>query len=149
MEFDAKAVLHEYLQSGREVMLWKLEGLSEYDKRRPLVPTATNLLGLVRHVASSETGDMANPDGSTAHTACLEGPLLVREVTARRVPVQSRGGKGDDDLLHAGAAPGFEHAEQRREAPPVLDRWGVMAVEQGEVVDRHRAAQRDQLGELG
>ena len=56
MKFDPKAVLHEYIQSGREVMLWKLEGLSEYDMRRPLVPTATNLLGLVRHVACTETG---------------------------------------------------------------------------------------------
>jgi hypothetical protein len=56
VEFDPKADLHEYLQSGREVMLWKLEGLSEYDTRRPLVPTGTNLLGLVRHVASIETG---------------------------------------------------------------------------------------------
>ena len=56
VEFDPKADLHEYLQSGREVMLWKLDGLSEYDTRRPLVPTGTNLLGLVRHVASIETG---------------------------------------------------------------------------------------------
>ena len=37
-------------------MLWKLDGLSEYDIRRPLVPTGTNLLGLVQHVASVETG---------------------------------------------------------------------------------------------
>jgi uncharacterized damage-inducible protein DinB len=37
-------------------MLWKVDGLSEYDARRPLVPTGTNLLGLVRHVASVETG---------------------------------------------------------------------------------------------
>ena len=56
MAFDPKAHLHEYLQSGREVMLWKLDGLSEYDARRPLVPTGTNVLGLVRHVASIETG---------------------------------------------------------------------------------------------
>jgi uncharacterized damage-inducible protein DinB len=54
--FDPKADLHEYLQSGREVLLWKLDGLSEYDIRRPMVPTGTNLLGLVRHVASIETG---------------------------------------------------------------------------------------------
>lgn len=54
--FDPKAHLHEYLQTGREVMLWKLDGLTEYDMRRPLVPTGTNLLGLVRHVASTETG---------------------------------------------------------------------------------------------
>ena len=53
---DPKAQLHEYLRTGREVMLWKLGGLTEYDMRRPLVPTGTNLLGLLRHVASTETG---------------------------------------------------------------------------------------------
>ncbi len=37
-------------------MLWKLERLSEYDVRRPMVPTGTNLLGLVKHVASMEAG---------------------------------------------------------------------------------------------
>jgi hypothetical protein len=52
--FDAKADLHRYLQSAREVLLWKLDGLSEYDIRRPLTPTGTNLLGMVKHVASFE-----------------------------------------------------------------------------------------------
>lgn len=37
-------------------MVWKLEGLSDYDIRRPLVPTGTNLLGLVKHLASVEFG---------------------------------------------------------------------------------------------
>jgi len=46
---DPKTDLHRYLRTGREALLWKLEGLSEYDVRRPLVPTATNLLGLVKH----------------------------------------------------------------------------------------------------
>ena len=36
--------------------MWKLEGLSEYDSRRPMTPTGTNLLGLVKHVASVELG---------------------------------------------------------------------------------------------
>lgn len=31
--------------------MWKLEGLSEYDIRRPLTSTGTNLLGLVKHTA--------------------------------------------------------------------------------------------------
>jgi len=53
---DPKADLHEYLRTGRDVLLWKLDGLAEYDMRRSLVPTGTNLLGLVRHVASTETG---------------------------------------------------------------------------------------------
>jgi hypothetical protein len=51
---DAKADLHRYLQDAREVLLWKLDGLSEYNIRRPLTPTGTNLLGIVKHVASVE-----------------------------------------------------------------------------------------------
>lgn len=46
--------LHDYLQQGREALLWKLEGVSEYDARRPLVATGTNLLGLVKHTAGTE-----------------------------------------------------------------------------------------------
>jgi uncharacterized damage-inducible protein DinB len=53
---DAKADLRRYLQIARDALLWKLEGLSEYDARRPLVPTGTNLLGLVKHVAGVEAG---------------------------------------------------------------------------------------------
>lgn len=55
-EYDPKPDLHRYLRVARETLLWKLEGLSEYDVRRPLTPTGTNLLGLVKHVASVEAG---------------------------------------------------------------------------------------------
>ncbi|MFG2937723.1 DinB family protein [Streptomyces sp. NPDC048282] len=51
---DFKADLQTYLQDARDVLLWKLEGLSEYDIRRPLTPTGTNLLGLVKHLAGAE-----------------------------------------------------------------------------------------------
>lgn len=50
----AKAELHRYLQEGRDAILWKLEGLSDYDLRRPLTATGTNLLGLVKHLAGIE-----------------------------------------------------------------------------------------------
>jgi uncharacterized damage-inducible protein DinB len=53
---DAKSDLRRYLQIAREALVWKLDGLSEYDVRRPMVPTGTNLLGLVKHVASVEAG---------------------------------------------------------------------------------------------
>ncbi|HLS13795.1 MAG TPA: DinB family protein [Beutenbergiaceae bacterium] len=56
MNPSAKADLHRYLQSGRNAVLWKLDGVSEYDVRRPLTPTGTNLLGLVKHLASLELG---------------------------------------------------------------------------------------------
>jgi Protein of unknown function (DUF664) len=55
-ESDPKADLRRYLQDAREALLWKLDGLSEYDVRRPLVPTGTNLLGLVKHVTGVEMG---------------------------------------------------------------------------------------------
>jgi len=53
---NPKADLHRHLQTGREALLWKLDGLSAYDIRRPLTPTGTNLLGVVKHVASVELG---------------------------------------------------------------------------------------------
>src|SRR2546421_8222291 len=53
---DPKSVLHRYLQEGRDALLWKLDGLSEYDARRPMVPSGTNLLGLVKHLANVELG---------------------------------------------------------------------------------------------
>lgn len=53
---DPKGNLHRYLRSGRDAVLWKLDGLPEYDVRRPMVPTGTNLLGLVKHLAAVEAG---------------------------------------------------------------------------------------------
>jgi hypothetical protein len=53
---DAKAALRLYLQDGREALVWKMDGLDEYSVRRPMVPTGTNLLGIVKHVASVEAG---------------------------------------------------------------------------------------------
>lgn len=55
-EPSVKADLQRYLQTGRDALLWKLDGLSDRDARRPLTPTGTNLLGLVKHVASVEAG---------------------------------------------------------------------------------------------
>lgn len=46
--------LHEYLRESREAVIWKAEGLSEYDQRRPLTSTGSNLLGLVKHLSIVE-----------------------------------------------------------------------------------------------
>ncbi|CAM5363009.1 DinB family protein [Streptomyces diastaticus] len=55
-EHSDKADLVRYLQESRDALLWKLDGLSEYDARRPLTPTGTNLLGLVKHLTGVELG---------------------------------------------------------------------------------------------
>jgi uncharacterized damage-inducible protein DinB len=51
---DAKDDLHAALKKGRAALFWKLDGLGEYDLRRPLTPTGTNLLGVLKHVATME-----------------------------------------------------------------------------------------------
>ncbi len=51
-----KADLRRYLQAARDALAWKLDGLSEYQIRRPMTATGTSLLGLVKHMAGVEFG---------------------------------------------------------------------------------------------
>ena len=51
-----KESLHASLDRHRDVILWKLEGLDDEQLRRPMTPSGTNLLGLVKHLASVEYG---------------------------------------------------------------------------------------------
>ena len=62
---DVKGDLHTYLRGARETLVWKLEGLGEYDIRRPLTPTGTNLLGLVKHSASTHVRYFGDVFGRT------------------------------------------------------------------------------------
>lgn len=51
---DLKAELHTKLRTARAVLLTKLDGVSEYDARRPMTASGTNLLGLVKHLVGCE-----------------------------------------------------------------------------------------------
>ncbi|GAA8850561.1 DinB family protein [Helicobacter pylori] len=53
---DLKTVLHDMLKTQRAALLLKLDGLDEYEARRPRTPTGTNLLGLLKHSAACELG---------------------------------------------------------------------------------------------
>lgn len=55
MSEEPKQRMHDYLKDAREAVLWKAEGLSEYDVRRPLTKTGTNLLGLIKHLSVAES----------------------------------------------------------------------------------------------
>lgn len=63
MPTTPKDDLLSYLQQAREALLWKLDGVSEHDARRPLVATGTNLLGLVKHAAGTEAGYLGEAFG--------------------------------------------------------------------------------------
>ncbi|MFF3489832.1 DinB family protein [Streptomyces sp. NPDC002795] len=60
---ELKNDLLHYLQEARDALLWKLDGLSDYDVRRPLTPTGTNLLGLLKHLAAVELGYLCDTFG--------------------------------------------------------------------------------------
>ena len=92
---DPKANLMEYLQGGRDTLLWKLNGLSDYDIRRPLVPTGTNLLGLVKHTAYTEFvyfGDtFERPSGDSLTWLHSAEPNADMWATAENPPRRSSG----------------------------------------------------------
>ena len=68
-----KENLHRYLVQAREDLVGKLDGLSEYDARRPLTPTGTNLLGLVKHVAFTQLGYLTDVFGRPGGLEFPEG----------------------------------------------------------------------------
>lgn len=62
---DPKDDLTRYLREARDALVFKLDGLSDYDVRRPLVPTGTNLLGLVKHASGIEAEYFGRTFGRT------------------------------------------------------------------------------------
>jgi hypothetical protein len=94
------------LQAHRDAMLWKLDGVSEYDARRPLTRTGTNLLGLVKHLAHVEHG--------------YWGPTFGRPVAAP-LPAWRDDAPPNDDM--------YAHADETREEVVALYRaaWDLGA----------------------
>jgi hypothetical protein len=64
----ASDLLH-YLQQSRDAVLRGLAGLDEYDARRPLTPSGSNVLGLVKHLTGVETSYLGD---------CVGRPSPVR-----------------------------------------------------------------------
>src|SRR3954453_4752482 len=51
-----KANLLFSMQRHRKAVKWKIRGLDDEQLRRPMTPSGTNLLGLVKHLAAVEYG---------------------------------------------------------------------------------------------
>jgi uncharacterized damage-inducible protein DinB len=72
-----KETLHRYLRRNRSALLAKLDGLDERRIRWPYTPTGTNLLGLVKHVASVQSAYFGEVFGRP-----FEGPYPWLEADA-------------------------------------------------------------------
>jgi hypothetical protein len=51
-----KESLKAALERHRDVVMWKIDGLDDAQLRRPMTPSGTSVLGLVKHLASVEFG---------------------------------------------------------------------------------------------
>ena len=49
-----KQILAAVLDQQRDIVLWKLDGLTDDELRRPITPSGLYLLGLVKHLAAGE-----------------------------------------------------------------------------------------------
>jgi hypothetical protein len=58
-----------YLQQSRDAVLRGLAGLGEYDARRPLTPSGSNILGLVKHLTGIEAGYLGDCVGRPSPVA--------------------------------------------------------------------------------
>lgn len=85
------ADLQHYLQQGRDGMLRALDGLSEYDARRPLVASGTNVLGLVKHLVGIELGYLVESVGREAPVLpCNEDGSVWESGDMWALPTESR-----------------------------------------------------------
>ena len=62
---DVKGILLDKLKEARAAVLRSLDGLGEYDARRPMTPSGTNLLGLVKHLVGVEHVYLGDAFGRT------------------------------------------------------------------------------------
>ena len=91
---DLAADLQHYLQESRDSLLRALDDLSEYDARRPVTPSGTNLLGLVKHLVGIEASYLGDCLGSVRRRSGCPGWTTAPSGTRRSMWAtadQSRG----------------------------------------------------------
>ncbi|UTT65879.1 DinB family protein [Janibacter sp. CX7] len=120
---DLKTVLHDMLKTQRAALLLKLDGLDEYEARRPRTPTGTNLLGLLKHSAACELGYFGETFGRSSE---LVLPWEVEGVDPDdNEDMFATEGESMADVL-AWCQACFDHADATIEALP-LDAEGRVA----------------------
>ena len=65
---DEKTLLKTHLGVIQRSLLWKLEGLTDADLRRPMTKTGTNLIGIVKHLTGVTFGYLCSAFGRERET---------------------------------------------------------------------------------
>jgi uncharacterized damage-inducible protein DinB len=101
-----KESLHISLDRHRDVVLWKIESLDDEQLRRPMTPSGTNLLGLVKHLAAVEYGWFCHTFGRTTEQLPFDEDdenadlrVTPEETTADIVAFYSRARAAADQVI--------------------------------------------------
>jgi uncharacterized damage-inducible protein DinB len=71
---DERTGLAAWLDSQRETILWKIDGLNDEQVRRVIVPSGVCLLGLVKHLTADEHGWFVVNFAATGEPHMFESP---------------------------------------------------------------------------
>ncbi|TDU89205.1 uncharacterized protein DUF664 [Kribbella voronezhensis] len=122
---NLKGELLGLLRSSRAVMLTKVAGLSEYDRRRPLTPSGTNLLGLVKHLAGLEYGYL----GASFGRPPVERPSWFRDDPYDEIDMWATADESSDYIVgvyrQACAHADLTVAELNLDSPGHVAHWAV------------------------
>lgn len=91
---DEKTSLHISLDRHRDVVLWKLEGLDDERLPRPMTPSGTDLLGLVKHLAGVERAALLSGTPHGDHLCAAQSAPPVSLASGQTVGIQSPAAEG-------------------------------------------------------
>lgn len=83
------AQLREYLNDAREAILWKCEGLSDAQARTPVTPTGTHVMGLLLHLAVTESQYFISCVGREIENPVIRGVIASEDAQADFLPPPS------------------------------------------------------------
>ena len=107
---DEKDLLARYLTKARSDLVAKLDGLDERQIRWPMTATGTNLLGILKHVASVELGYLGDVMGRPSGIALPWYDVLDKQarIAQRGTPAQILAAPADDFVRRFIGADGGE-----------------------------------------
>lgn len=83
------AQLREYLNDAREAILWKCEGLSDAQARTPLTQSGTHVMGLLLHLAVTESEYFIACLGREIENPIIRGIIEAADTQAGFLPPPS------------------------------------------------------------
>jgi uncharacterized damage-inducible protein DinB len=146
---DEKQSLLVSLDRHRDVVLWKIDGLDDEQLRRPMTPSGTTLLGLVKHMAAVEYGWFCDTFGYPTEPLPFDdddpNADLRIESHESTADILAFYGRARDSANRVVAELDIEHLGTAWFGDPVTLRW--VLIHMIEEVARH-AGQMDVIREL-